>query len=162
MIFVSEVVLAEHLTRKEILSRNRHFQVSAASFDRWAEPLESNITSVIAENLSVLVASDKVISHPWILGGNADFAVSVQVLSFGPDPSGDVSLTALWLISTPGGESIALQRARYSQSRSTSEPVATVAAMSNLLGDLSMDIASALQIAAATGASAKHEPGEAL
>lgn len=160
-IFVNEVVLAEHLTRKEILSRDRRFQVSAASFDRWAEPLESNITSVIAENLSVLVASDRVISYPWILGEYADFSVSVQVLSFGPDPSGNVVLRILWRIAGSDGETVELRRAHYSQSRSTNDPLATVAAMSAALGELSMDIASSLRTAAAS-LNRQDQAGEAL
>jgi len=161
-VLVNEVALADYLTRKEILSRDLHYQVSAASFDRWAEPLKSNVTSVLAENLSVLVASDGVISHPWTFVGNADFTVSVQVLSFGPDPSGDVTLTALWRIAASGGETVALRRAHYSQSRSTYEPVATVAAMSGVLGDLSTDIATALRTASAAGVSEQHGTREAL
>ncbi len=155
-ILVNEVSLAEHLTRKEILSRNQHYQVSAASFDRWAEPLESNITSVLAANLSVLIASASVLSHPWTVGENARFTVSVQVLSFGPDPSGDVTLTALWQIAASDGETVAQRRARYSQSRATSEPIETVASMSKVLADLSLDIATALQAVSSTSVSEQY------
>jgi uncharacterized lipoprotein YmbA len=156
-ILVNEVSLAEHLARKEILSRNQHYQVSAASFDRWAESLESNITSVLAANLSVLIASASVISHPWTVGENAEFTVSVQVLSFGPDPSGDVTLTAVWRIAAAGGETVAQRRARYSQSRATNEPVETVASMSQVLADLSKDIATALQTVSSTSVSERRD-----
>ncbi len=55
------MTLAERLTRKEILSRERCYEVSGAALDRCSEPLESNITSVLAENLSALIAPDTII-----------------------------------------------------------------------------------------------------
>jgi len=64
------VTLAEHLTGKEILSRDRRYEVSGAALDRWPEPLESNITSVLAENLSALIAPDTIINsgkHPGLM-----------------------------------------------------------------------------------------------
>jgi uncharacterized lipoprotein YmbA len=151
-ILVTEVTLSEHLTRKDILSRDRHYEVSAAPFDRWAESLESNITSVLAENLAVLSPSDKVISHPWTFGDRADFTVSVQVLAFGPDPSGDVTLNAIWRIVDAGGSTLELQRASYSQPRATDDVVATVAAMSVVLGEMSFDIASSLRASSTASA----------
>ncbi len=55
------MTLAERLTRKEILSRDRRYEVSGAALDRWSEPLENNITTVLAENLSALIAPDTII-----------------------------------------------------------------------------------------------------
>lgn len=149
-VLVKEIVLAEHLARREILSRDRRYEVSTAEFDRWAEPLQNNVTAVITENLSTLLASDDVITYPWTFGEPADFTINTQILYFGPDPGGDVVLTALWRIDGLRGETVALRRTSYSQPRSTAEAVSTVAAMSRALGDLSEDIASEVRAASAT------------
>lgn len=143
-VMVGKVVLPEYLTRKEILSRDQNYVVSAAMFDRWAEPLETNVTSTLAENLAALIRSDRVIAYPWALSGPADFEVSVQVIAFGPAPGGDVVLKALWRVVDSSGDTVAIRRSNYAQSRRTADPAATVGAMSLALGDLSREIAMAL------------------
>ncbi len=144
-ITVNEVTLPKHLARKEILSRDRHFMVSTAEFDRWAEPLGENITSVLAENLSVLLGSDRVVAYPWSSGEGVDFTVNVQVLAFSPDPSGDVVLNALWRIADSAGDTVALKKSHYSEASATNDIIATVSAMSRTVGALSQDIASMLR-----------------
>lgn len=144
-LLVNEATLAEHLTRKEILSRDTRYKINAAAFDRWAESLESNITSVVAENLSVLLATDRVISHPWTYGGTAEFVISLHVISFGTEPSGDVVLNSLWKVTNSRGATVALERSRISEPRAGDAVVHTVAAMSMALGQLSKDIAATLQ-----------------
>jgi len=143
-VLVDKVVLPKYLTRKEILSRDQDYVVSAAMFDRWAEPLETNVTSALAENLSALIRSDRVVAYPWALSEPADFGVSVQIIAFGPAPSGDVVLKALWRVVDSSGDTIVLRRSHYSASRQTPDPAATVGAMSLALGDLSREIAATL------------------
>ena len=143
-VMINQVTLAQYLARKEILSRQQHYVVDAAEFDRWAEPLEDNITSVLAENVSNLVASDGVIAYPWHVKGSADFSVSVQILAFGPGPGGIVELSALWRISNSEGDTVALEKSAYSVVPASNEVTATVAAMSQTLGELSGDIAATL------------------
>ncbi len=62
------MTLAEHLTRKEILSWDRRYEVSGAALDRLSEPLESKIASVPAENLSTLIAPDTKMSSVQTTG----------------------------------------------------------------------------------------------
>ena len=33
--------------------------------DRWAEPLDENLTRVLAKNLSVLLRTDRIVVYPW-------------------------------------------------------------------------------------------------
>ncbi|TDJ74626.1 MAG: hypothetical protein E2O38_01100 [Proteobacteria bacterium] len=74
------MTLAEHLTRKEILSRDRRYEVSGAALDRWSEPLESNITSVLAENLSDLITPDTKIHSVQTPGSNGSLLEENQDL----------------------------------------------------------------------------------
>ncbi len=72
--------LARHLTRKDILSRDRRYEVSGAALDRLSESLESNITSVLAENLSALIAPDIIIHSVQTPGSDGSLLEANQHL----------------------------------------------------------------------------------
>ncbi len=74
------MALAEYLTRKEILRRDRRYEVSGAALDRWSERLESNIASVLAENLSALIAPDTIIHLVQTAGSNGSLLEANQHL----------------------------------------------------------------------------------
>lgn len=145
-IAIRPIGLPEHLNRKEIVTRNELYRVHAAEFDRWAEPLDNSIAAVLAENLSVLVPSENVITYPWDNVRDVDFTISVRVLSFAVEPDGEVALGAIWMISGDGGKPLRRDKTRYSERRNGDEVVATVAAMSRALEQLSRDIAAALSV----------------
>lgn len=151
-ITVGPITLPEHLNRKEILTHDQPYRVSTAEFDRWAEPLDHNITAALAENLSMLVPTDHVIAYPWDAARRVDYTVRVRVIAFGTDPSGEVVLSASWMIHDTVGAPVTLSKARYSESRRGNDVVATVAAMSRAIEQLSRDIANALHVASAESA----------
>ena len=65
IIILGPVTLPEYHSRKGILVREQQFKVSISEFDRWAEPLDQNIISVIAENISSPIHSDHVFNYRW-------------------------------------------------------------------------------------------------
>lgn len=152
-IAIRPIGLPEHLKRKEIVTHDAPYRVSAAEFDRWAEPLDNSIAAVLAENLSTLLASGNVITYPWDNARAVDFTVSVRVLSFAAEANGEVVLSATWMISGAANTPLITDKTRYSEQRHGSEVVATVAAMSRAIEQLSRDIAAALTdaLAAASG-----------
>lgn len=145
-IAIRPIGLPEHLNRKEIVTRNELYRVHAAEFDRWAEPLDDSIAAVLAENLSILVPSENVITYPWDNARDVDFTISVRVLSFAVAADGEVALGATWMISGDGEKPLRRDKTRYSERRYGDEVVATVAAMSRALEQLSRDIAAALSV----------------
>ncbi|UCC31474.1 MAG: membrane integrity-associated transporter subunit PqiC [Phycisphaerales bacterium] len=40
-------------------------RLTLAEFDRWAEPLAFGFSRVLAENLSALLLTDRVLLFPW-------------------------------------------------------------------------------------------------
>ena len=140
-IAVGPIRLPEHLKRKEILYRNEPYRLTAAEFERWAEPLDDSIASALTENLSALVSTGLFVDHRWAAGRDVDYTVHVQVITFALDPDGDVRLNAAWMIASDTGISVGLQKESYRAPRSSADVVATVAAMSQAVGELSQDIA---------------------
>lgn len=144
-IIVGPITLPEHLNRKGILTRTEQYEAEVAEFDRWAEPLEYNITSTITKNLAAMVPSEHVINYPSDLNSRADFTIRAQILAFGTEPNNDVILDVIWEITDGSGAVIELKNTQYSQVRHTDDMPSTVAAMSYVLGQFSRDIAAVLQ-----------------
>ncbi len=146
---VGPVTLPAHLDRKEIVTHDQRYRVNSAEFDRWAEPLDHNITNALAENLSVLIPSDRVIAYPWDSAHNFDYTVQVRVITFGTNPNGEVVLSASWTIYDAANAPIEQTKRRYAEPRRGNEVVALVAAMSQTIEQLSRDIATTLVAASA-------------
>jgi len=126
------------------LTREEPYRVRAAEFDRWAEPIDYNIAAVLAENLSLLIPTDRVHTYPMETVYQADYSVRVHVLMFGTQPNDEVVLKVDWMIENSSGTRVKQLRSRYSERRRDSEIVSMVAAMSRNVAQLSSDIADAI------------------
>jgi len=146
---IGPVTLPAHLNRKGIVTHDQRYRVNAAEFDRWAEPLDHNITNALAENLSVLIPSDQVMAYPWDSAHNFDFTVQIRVITFGANPNGEVVLSASWTIYDATNAPVELTKTRYVAARRGDDMVALVAAMSQTIEQLSRDIAAVLVAASA-------------
>lgn len=143
-IAIGPITLPEHLDRKEILTHDEPYRVNTAEFDRWAEPLDQGIIAALAENLSILIPTDHVVTYPFDNAHQIDYRVNVRVISFAAEPSGEVELKVSWVIYDTADALVTVNKARYSEQRRGSEMVDTVAAMSRAIEQLSRDIADAI------------------
>jgi hypothetical protein len=150
---VGPIELAKYFNRKEILTHDSLYRVNAAEFDRWAEPLEHNITEALCENLSRLVPTQGVLAYPWDGWSAVDYAVSIRIPAFGLHPSGEIVLKALWVIHDASGNLIELRKSSYSEPYSGDDVVSMVSVMSRMLELLSRDIAKSINSASAETAS---------
>jgi len=62
---IGPVQFPKYLDRPQIVTRSSRNQIDIGDFDQWAEPLKTNFTNVIAENLSVLIPGDRIVVFPW-------------------------------------------------------------------------------------------------
>ena len=95
---VGPVRLPGYLDRREILTRVSQSRLDVSQNDRWAEPLDENLTHVLAQNLSVLLGSDAVISYPWPIAKGPDYRVTVEVLQFECNSALEAQLSARWWV----------------------------------------------------------------
>ena len=149
IVAVGPVKLPAHLNRKEIVTYSQRNRVNLAEFDRWAEPLNDNITNVLAENLSELIPSDQVYAYPWDMVSDFEYTVRVRVIAFGANSSGEIVLSASWMIHDASDLPVKYMKTRYSAPRRGDDMVALVEAMSQTLEQLGRDIATALAAASA-------------
>lgn len=142
---VGPVELPQYTNRQQIVTGNQSYQLHPATFDEWAEPLRDNFLRVLADNLSILLATDRVMLFPWKGPLAIDYQVVVDVTHFLGEVGGETSLVALWSIVGKNGQEVLLsQKSNLREPTGTQGYAALAAAMSNSLGALSHEIATAI------------------
>jgi uncharacterized lipoprotein YmbA len=97
---------------------------------------------VLAENLSVLLSTHRVIVYPWKRSASIDYQVIVDVTRFDGAVGGDVSMRARWTLLGDDGKKVLLTTLQSFSGRTEAKTYeALVAAHSQLLADLSSEIA---------------------
>lgn len=140
IIGVVPVRLPDYLNHNVIVTRESDNELVLAKFNEWAAPLSANITSVLTENLSMLAGTDRVTTIPANVA--TDREVSVEIINFERDAKGDVVLLARWtIIGDSGRRLLAMRRSGFRTENVPMEYGAIAGAMSQLLGELSRDIA---------------------
>lgn len=142
---LESVSIPSYLDRQSLVTRGADNRLQVASFHQWAEPLEANVTRVMAENLRLLLGSTDVVRLPSRAGGfNAE--LQVDIVRFEREADGPVTLVARWvLLDGRGEQELASRRAVITQAPDGSGPPATVAAMDRALEALSRRIAQHLR-----------------
>lgn len=148
---VGPVELPQHLDRPQIVTRTGDNEISLNEFDQWAEPLDRSVSRILAENLSILLGTDRVttLTRPGPL--HYDYQVTVEMVRFDQDGAGTITLIARWsLFGRDGRDLLTMKKSRFSRAAGSTDYKATVATLSRALADLSRDIAAAIRAAAAT------------
>ena len=142
---VGPVRLPAYLDRREIVTRIAQNRFDVSDNDRWAEPLDENFTHVLAQNLSVLLGSDRIITYPWPLDKKPRYRVEIAVFRFEVNSAGEAELTARWaVIDETGKEAPNLNESRLARPAKEKSNDASVAALSETVADLSREIAKAV------------------
>lgn len=140
-IALASVELPEHLNRPQIVTRQNGHQVGVDEFNRWAEPLDVGFTTILAENLSLLLGTDRIVVTNRFKSSDFDYQLSVNVLRFDGWPGKEATLICRWELGR-GDEPPGAHSVRFS----TTQPVEggdypdLVAALSSMLADLSREI----------------------
>src|SRR5262245_967225 len=143
---VGPVVVAEGLDRAEMVTRLGPNQLDLREYERWAEPLDENILRVLAENLSVVLGSQRIGTIPDSETHEASWLVTVNVLAFEAGTDGKATLAARWRLYKPGETAPSTTRKSVLVAPLPSQDGAGIAAaMSSNLAALARDIAAALQ-----------------
>jgi uncharacterized protein len=143
---IGPVKLPDSLNRQQMVTRISENEVRVESFCRWAAPLTENITSVLAENLSSLLNTNRVVTFPWAVAKQPAYQVRITVVDFMGALGGEATLEVRWVLSQ--GENQQELENRHSSFKApvpSSGHSALVTAESRLLAELSREIAQALQ-----------------
>ena len=143
-IVVGPITLPEIVDRPQIVTRVGVNQVAIAEQHRWAASLKSEITQVLAENLSELLDNKSVSSYEGSSGARADIQILLDVQRFDATLGETVTIDSLWLVRRAGGKSA---RGRSSEQETIRGDgyEGLIVAYSRALATVSRDIAEAIR-----------------
>jgi uncharacterized lipoprotein YmbA len=140
---VEMVALPGYADRENIVTARGAHELGLDDLVLWAEPLEENVTSVLAENLAVLLSTDRVEVDSWPVGA-VDYRVMVRVVSLVGEPGGTASLDARWSIHPEDGSHPPIPGQTHRSAPAGPDAASYVAALSGLMLELSREIAAAV------------------
>ena len=141
---IGPVELPQYVNRSQIVTGQQSSELQSAVSAQWAEPLQDGFTRVLAENLSLLLATDRVAIFPWKTFA-PEYQVVVEVTHFLGQTGGEVSLVALWsILNKDGREALVSKKSSFREPTGGQDYEALAAAMSRTVAALSRDIAAAI------------------
>jgi uncharacterized protein len=142
---VGPVSIPAAVDRPQIVVVTAANQVRLDDFNRWASPLQANLSSVIAQNLAVLLGSSRVTRFPPTSSAGADFRVAIEVTRFESVPGQWASLDAAWTARRMSDGVAQTHRTSVREPVQDRSYEALAAAHSRAAARLSQDIAGAIR-----------------
>jgi hypothetical protein len=144
VVAVGPVTIPGVVDRPEFVVNTGPNEVRIDDFNRWASPLQDNLTRAIADNLSAMLGTSRVIRFPQPIAVEPDYRVVVEVRTFESVPGESATLDAVWTIrrSKDGKSQTGRTTARESVAEKGYDALA--AAHSRAVARASKDIADAI------------------
>lgn len=142
---VGPIELPPYADRLQMVTGNTSAELHTNAYEQWAEPLRDSFSRVLAENLSLLLVTDRVVLFPWRGPQLIEYQVLVKVMHFLGELGGETSLIALWsIVDKNGQEVLTTQRSSFREPTGSQGYGDLAAAMSRTVAALSHDIAAAI------------------
>ena len=142
---VGPIKFPSYLDRQEIVVRTAQNRFDVSEHDRWAEPLQENFSRVLSENLALLLDTDLIIIYPWSPANRPSYQVEIEVLRLEANSERNGQLFARWSILDSANKKVAVvKESRVTRNAKEKSTDGSVAALSEAVGDLSREIATAV------------------
>jgi uncharacterized lipoprotein YmbA len=145
IIALGPIDIPDYLNRPQIINYVNENTLNVDEFHRWAEPLENNISRVLAINLSAMIPTDRIVIFPWKQLRTQiefDYRISAQVARFESTTDNTVALTVRWVVTSGDYKNIlAVKKSQIVEAVQGQEYSAIITAHSRALEKLSVEIA---------------------
>jgi len=148
---VGPVTIPAMLDRPQIVVSAGPNEVRLDEFNRWAAPLQGNISRVVADNLAAILGTPRVSLFPQTMSAAADYRVAIQVQTFDSAPGEAATLDAVWTVSRAKDGKSQTGRTALREASPSGGYDGVAAAHSRALARMSRDIADAIQALARQG-----------
>jgi uncharacterized lipoprotein YmbA len=152
LVGVLPVRVPGYVDRPQLVTWTAPGELRIDEFLRWAEPLDAGITRTVSDNLDALLPESHVLRSPWAATASLRCRVWLRLDIFGPQAGGEVRLEGRWAVLPPGDarplatKPFDLRRGPFAgDGRGPLDASVGVDAMSDLLADLSREIAAAVR-----------------
>jgi uncharacterized lipoprotein YmbA len=146
IVAIAPVNMPEYLNQNGIVTRNSRNEVTRSELNQWAGPLSEEIARALAENLTVMLPTDRVTLNASRRSVPVDYTIDVEIVQFERDAASNaVNLIARWTVFRGDERNVvSMRRSRYSKPVAGPDYSDTVAAMSDAVAALSDEIATAI------------------
>jgi len=142
---IGPVTVPEIIGRPQIVTRSDSNEVQISEFERWASPVNSEISRALADDLMKELDGAYVYVYPQNLVFYADYQVLVEVQRFDAKLGDSVSVEALWAVRPTQGGAVKSGRSIVREATKGNSYSALVAAYSAAFTAVSHDIAEAIR-----------------
>jgi uncharacterized lipoprotein YmbA len=146
---IGPISFPDYLDRPQIITRDSRNALTFAEFHRWAGNLREDFSRILAENLSILLATDRIALFPWQSSTPIDYRVTANVIRFEGKIGGDVTLKVRWSILGGAGKKVLVMKtSNFIAPVKGTNYEALVAVQSRALAEFSREIAETINIIA--------------
>jgi len=139
------IELPGYLDREHLVTRVAPNRVDVADSEMWAEPLGAGFNRVLTENLGSLLGTREIGGYP-LSGARPDYEVQIDVVRFEPTADHSADLLAHWSLKNGKTREVLLSRsATVKLAARSADAAGSVGALSEALGQLSIQIAGAIR-----------------
>ncbi len=139
---IGPISFPDYLDRPQIMTRDSRNALTFAEFHRWAGSVREDFSRILAENLSILLATDRIALFPWQSSTPIDYRVTANVIRFEGKLNGDVTLKIRWSILGGAGKKVLVMKtSNFIEPVGGANYETLVAAQSRALAVLSREIA---------------------
>jgi len=139
---VGPISLPDYVNRPQIVTKNGANELVIDEFYRWAEPLRTNVSRVLRDNLATLLGTENINKYPWNRFVHIDYQVSIDFTRFDSVIGKEAIIEARWIVLTDRGRNeILRKKSKITKKAETEHYDAIVIAESQALAELSQQIA---------------------
>ncbi len=142
---VGPVYIPPVVDRPQIVVTTGLNEVRIEEYNRWASPLQSEISRAVAENLARNLGTRMVTLFPQGNSAGASYRVMIDVIRFDSAPGKSVNLDSVWTVRGSKERGLTTGRTTVTEAVADSSTSGLVAAHSRALGRLSGDVAEAIR-----------------
>jgi len=144
-ITLTEFRLPQTLDRREMVRKTGENRLDVQGTNRWGSPLGDTARSALAQDLDDRLPSGTVVAPTATKPGSGVRYLTVNVMTFMPEPGGQTTLDAEWsLLPGPGAPPAIHRKVHITVPGGGGGPDDQARAMSQALGELADRIAGAL------------------
>jgi uncharacterized protein len=147
VIGVGPLQFPDYLDRPQIVTRSGPNRLNLSEFNRWGGKPDADFLNVFAENISILLSTNRVAIFPWKSQIVPDYRVALDIHQFEGQIGDSVLLNVTWMIRGRDENAQALYVARtvLTQPAPGQDYESLVSASSKAVAELSREVASAIK-----------------
>jgi uncharacterized protein len=147
VIGIGPLLFPDYLDRPQIVTRTGPNSLNMSEFNRWGGKLDQDFINIFAENISILLSTDRVVIFPWKGQVKPDYRVTLDIHQFEGQNGDSVLLNVTWAIwgKDDSPQPLYVTRSIIRQPVDGQGYESLVSAYSLAVAELSREVASAIQ-----------------